>query len=108
MTLMPPSFDYQPVEPFNSFTVDADGSPSAGMHEFFIDAANDIYRPGVVFGGIVDNNQYLVACYRQGFMFGVSAMFEVISDMTVEHQAAFVYRAMLNLEMHWRMNWPKL
>lgn len=108
MTLMPPSFDYQPVEPFHSFTVSNNDLPTANTHDFFIDAAHDIYRPGVMFGGIVDSNQYLVACYRQGFMFGVSAMFEVISDMTVAHQAEFVYRAMLHLEMHWRINWPAL
>ena len=106
--LFPDEFEYEPVAPLYTMSIDEDGISKSGIFQTFADAHADIYKRWCKFGLIVDSAGHPVACYREGFMIGVSSLFEFISQLTVDNATPWAYDAMLTLEMFWRINWPEL
>lgn len=108
MTIMPPKFEYEPVAPFHAISIEH-GTPATtvvtdDLHHAIVSA----WGQRQICGTIIDGAGYAVAWYRTGYMAGVSAVFEVISNMTVERNDAFVYEAMLDVELYCRLNWSRL
>jgi len=106
--LLPAKFDYEPIPPFHTARITLGSDTTTIATDNLADAVNTIYAGDYIFGAVIDAAGFPVACYREGFMTGVSAVFEIISAMTVEHGNSVAYEALLQVEMHWRTRWPRL
>lgn len=108
MSVVPPTFDYTPVPPFHATCIEYGEQPRASVTNDLRTAVLDAWAGNNIFGAVVDGAGYAIGCYKQGYMIGVSAVFEIITQLTVEHDNSAVYDIMLEIEMFHRMNWPQI
>jgi len=108
MSLLPPRFDYEPVPPFHATSVQHGIGATSSVTDDLRTAVLDAWRGEQIFGAVIDSAGYAVGCYRTGYLVGVSAVFEVISDLTLERQSPAAYDLMLQVEMYCRLNWSRL
>lgn len=108
MSLFPPVFEYEPVPPFHATSIEYGIPGRSSVHWDLRQAVIDAWTGDHLFCAVIDGAGYTIGCYRDGFLAGVSAVFEVISNLTVEQQNADVYKAMLQVEMTCRLNWQRL
>lgn len=106
MSVMPPTFEYVPVAPFHATAIQYGVGATSVVTDDLRTAVIEAWGGDYIFGAVIDGAGYAVGCYNNGYCIGVSAVFEVISQLTVDHSASQAYDVMLAIEMFYRMNWP--